>query len=162
MTTVNTNAPSPSITRDLSPICLSSSRSTDTSTSITVKSALGGMYKLQGGGAGSAFKLFEITGSSEVTFMNLNIVNGSTYGGGAAISLFGSGQLTLVNVAFSKHCAIGEGGTISFYTIYDADLVVTNCSFTDISATGAGGAISATACKSRLQLFGPLSRASCL
>lgn len=111
--------------------------------SVTVTSASGGTYKLDGGGSSSDFSMFKVYGSFEATFSNLDIVNGNVVtDGGAAFYVSGAGQLTLVSVTLSGHNTAASGGAIIW--ISTANFVAMDCTFSDNEATGDGGAIHVT------------------
>lgn len=116
--------------------------------SVTIKSGPGGRITLQGGGQTSNFGMFEFYDYFEATFMDLDITNGNTDGDGAAFEVSGYAQLTLIDVTLSGHSAGGDGGAIFLSTYNAAGLVLTSCSFTDITTAGSGGgALYASACK---------------
>lgn len=83
-------------------------------------------------------RIFNITGNSNIKFININFINGNSSGNGGTIYKIGSGTLTIINCTFNNSNANYGGAiynTASNFKVIDSDF------YNNVARSREGGAI---------------------
>jgi predicted outer membrane repeat protein len=84
-------------------------------------------------------RLFNITGNSNITFINITFLNGNITGAGSGGAIYNTGgKLSVINCTFNNNTATSNGGAI--YNSID-NMTVINSNFYNNSCSQSGGAI---------------------